>query len=168
MGKIIILEGCDGAGKTNIAENLSKILQIPVFKPYGQDIMRKANNPELVKNKIYEGIIVSKILWLTNSSLIFDRYYPSEFVYSRVFGRPFYENELKEVDIAFSALGSLIVVCYKNNLDDYKDEIIDKKYAFSLMNIYDEFLEWTNCKKLKLNTTDHDINREVHEIMKAL
>lgn len=169
MGKqqIIMFEGEDCSGKTNIAGTLSKILEIPVYKPVGQELMR-GNNLNLIRDKILEGLVVADILKQIGVSLIFDRYYPSEFAYSRALGRIFHEKELKEVDLAFSKLNTFIIICYKNNLDNYNDDIINKNYVLKIQKEYKSFADWTRCQKIFLNTTDQDLNREIKEILQAI
>ena len=102
---VVILEGEDHSGKSDIAKALGRLLRSSPYRPNGQEIMR-GDNLELIKNKILEGITVADILNQTKYSIIFDRYYPSEFVYAKVFNRIFHEKELREVDIAFSKLNT--------------------------------------------------------------
>ena len=74
---IIIVEGIDRVGKTTLCNKLQEELNIPVYKNKGIIQYNKMDNTEET-DKMLKLIDLCN---LTNSSIIFDRFYLSDFVY---------------------------------------------------------------------------------------
>jgi hypothetical protein len=98
--------------------------------------------------------------------VVFDRSYPSEWVYSKVFNRSTDYNLLRKIDDAYSHLGSKIVVTHRSNYDNVTDEFnevvenikkIDEQYY--------SFMSWTNCDTLLLNVDDENLEKQIFEIL---
>lgn len=74
---IIIVEGIDRVGKTTLCNKLKEEFNIPVYKNKGIIQYNKMDNTEET-DKMLKLIDLCN---LTNSSIIFDRFYLSDFVY---------------------------------------------------------------------------------------
>ena len=168
--QIIIFEGPDGCGKTNISLALSEILSIPYFKNTDEwEFFEK--DPDYFKNCItYAAPFLLSYLEQSGASIIEDRGHPSEWVYSRVFNRQTNEFILKKVDQKYAALGTKIIVPvrseYSNVVDQF--ESVDSEKLKQIHAAYMEFLEWTACETLVINVDDENLDRELKEILQFL
>ncbi len=162
---IIFFEGVDKTGKTSIAKELSRVINIPYFK----------NNTE---KKFFSDVEVSKYRWLdqlylyeflkqTHYSAIIDRGYASDIVYTNVFRRDNLDiiNILYDIDYKFSSIGARIIYCYKDEILEKDDiiNIVDNKRE--LESEYAYFLLKTKCKYLELNTTDEALEKQITIIL---
>lgn len=77
---IIIVEGIDRVGKTTLCDKLSEEFGIPIHKYKGLIKYNKMNNTEESDKTL--GLI--QLLKETNSSIIFDRTYFTDFVYGTI------------------------------------------------------------------------------------
>lgn len=170
--QIIVLCGPDRCGKSTIVKRLSERLQIPSFKPKTDKDNFK--HPERFLGQLkyfYTGIV--DYLEQTGQSVILDRSWPDEYVYSQVKKRETHMGTLGLVDEAFAALRARIIVCkrsdYKGWADDNDPELDERKLQeISDKFVYD-FTQWTACKKIMiLNVDDENLDREVTDIEKWL
>ena len=163
---LIIFEGPDLCGKTNIAEEVSRRLGIPVYKSGREhDLFHDKNSQYLtLKYGNYEMI---KILETTNASIMFDRFFPSEWVYSQVYDRNRDLELVMEYDDYWSRLGGKIVWLDKPNMDG-EDELIDGSKYNEIRQKYEEYMLLTNCDVFRLDTTDRDLNGQANKICKFI
>lgn len=170
--KIIILEGPDKVGKTHVAKALSKKLDIPYFKASNEHHAFLNDKKQFLNHLLYADPRVADLLSQTGHSVIFDRSYPSEYAYSRVFNRKTDMNMLSRVDESFAKLNAWIIVCHRTSYDGIIDDIDTSIESTTLSKIdseYQSFLKWTTCKnKMLLNVDDEDLNRELDDIMFVL
>jgi thymidylate kinase len=168
--QIIIFEGPDGCGKTNISLALSDSLGIPYFKNTAEwDFFE--NDPSYFKNCLtYGAPFLLSYLEQSGVSLIEDRGHPSEWVYSRVFNRETDEHILKLVDQKYAELGAKIIVPVRSDYSAVVDqfEVVDVKKLNKIHDAYTEFLDWTVCETLVINVDDENLEREIKEIMQFL
>lgn len=165
MQKVIILDGPDNCGKTNIGKELSKTLGIPYFKN-SDEHKYFLNDPSYFIHAIrYVDTYFTSYLETTGASIILDRAYPSEWVYSHVLGRATDMEILRELDARHAALGSFIVIPYRssyiNHSDDY--QVVND----NIVNIHERYMEfatWTRCRCLMLNVDDENLSREIRDI----
>lgn len=164
--KIFIFDGPDGCGKTNIGMELSKRLSIPYFK--NQDEHRYfRKDPDYFINAVrYVDTYFTSYLESSGASVILDRAWPSEFVYSQVLGRKTDFKVLRELDRRHQKLGTQIVIpvrsSYHSVNDDYQEinENIEKIHQFYL-----KFADWSLCQVQILNVDDENLNQEIKEIL---
>ena len=78
--KIIIIEGHDKSGKTSLIEKLSNELQIPSYKR-----VNTKGSYDFLIDLHYSVDTLTLFLEQSGHSVIFDRLYPSEYVYSKLF-----------------------------------------------------------------------------------
>jgi thymidylate kinase len=160
----IIFIGCDNSGKTTIAKELSKYLNIPYFK----------NNNEKVKNRnylnalYYESILYYNFLKQTGYSCIRDRDYPCEYVYSKIFNRETDDNFILEIDRKYKEINTLFIYLYKDEYKEFKDDFINKEHIELVKKYYKEFLNLTVNRYIKINTTDEDLDRQITIILNSI
>lgn len=173
MKRSIILscEGVDMTGKTQIAQELSRQLNVPYFKntnEWSTDL----KSPSYFKNLlIYGGTFLVDFIHQTRHSVILDRHYPSEWVYSRFFNRDTDENVIRKIDEKFAEAGGKIILCRRKSYDGIQDDLhsyIDSKVLTSLDQLYDEFSKWSKCEILTVWVDDENLEREIQEIMEWL
>jgi thymidylate kinase len=162
---IIIMEGTDKSGKTTISKALSSRIGIPRFK-----VQRDNYNwsPEMNLKYLTEGI--TQFLEQSGSSIILDRWHPSDFVYDRLFKRQSDDIKIMDIDGRLAKLDALLVVCYKTP-EHYEVDLEDADFVnpsmYDEMNdLYKEFISKTKCKVLHLNTSDRDIEEQLSKIIK--
>lgn len=162
---LIIMEGHDMAGKTHIAEALSKKLTVPIVK-----IKRHEKWFDPMMDLIYAGETHCQIAEQTGYSFIYDRLYPSEYAYSRAYGRVTSHEKIMNLDERYAAMDALIVVCYKDPKAYQEDDkaIIEVSKYDSLTMWYKEFKKITKCKFLMLDTTDENLEKQLETILAEL
>ena len=169
--QIIIFEGPDGCGKTNIARALSDNLNVPYFKNESEWEFFE-NDPSYFVNALtYGDPYFLSYLEQTGASVISDRWYPSEWVYSRVFERPTNHAALKTIDERAAKLGSKIIIPFRTDYSSVVDQfesIITTQTLKTIHDMYHEFAQWTNCPTYFLNVDDEDLKREISEITSFL
>ena len=114
---IIIFEGHDMTGKTEIAKALAKELGIPYFKNKAEYDKNYDSSAALK----YQAPFTQKLLEATGQSIIFDRSWPSELIYSQVYERPTYKSILSMLDDRLSRMNSIIFILEKNEEDYLED-----------------------------------------------
>lgn len=169
--QVIIFDGPDGCGKTNIAEALSRALGIPVFKnqfEWDNFDLNSSNNYFISAIK-YQHPYVLSFIKQTGTSVIFDRAHPSEFAYSRVFGRETCEKSIKLCDVMSSGLNAKIIIPYRTSYENVQDEYgVTAEHLRILEHEYREFANITACDVYFLNVDDEDLDRELGEIIDFL
>jgi len=166
MQNLIIWEGCDGCGKTNIAAAVSEKLGIPVYKSGLEDQMfyDKDSQYLVLKHGNYEMI---KLLDVANSNIMFDRFFPSEWVYSQVFNRQQGLDIVLALDEYWSRLGGKIIWLDKPNIEE-SDELVPKSKYNEIRQKYKEYMNLTKCDVLYLDTTDRNLEKQVNLISKFI
>ena len=97
--KIILFDGPDKVGKSSIAKELSKVLDIPYFKFTKHDYWARKEYELATK---FDQPFLAELLRMTGYSLIIDRGYPSEYAYAPVFDRELDEKLILDLDDMFS------------------------------------------------------------------
>lgn len=166
---IIVLDGPDMTGKTQIVAALSKELNVPKFKASSEHEtflskqnlflhqLRHALPREL--DLLEQGCI---------SSIIYDRSWPAEFVYSTFYDRNTDWQILRYVDQRMARLGAKIVICHRSTYKGIVDDIqplIKEKELEKIDSLYREFANWSHCKTMFLNVDDENLEREISEIL---
>lgn len=164
---IIAFEGVDRCGKTEISRELSRQLGLPVFKNTGEWSTDLRDATYFKNLLVYGGTFLIDFLCQVKPSAIFDRYYPSEWVYSRYFNRDTNDDILRKIDQKFSDVGGKIILCrrksYRGIFDDMH-EYLDSQALEALDKVYEDFAKWTKCKVLTLWVDDENLDRQISEI----
>jgi hypothetical protein len=160
--------GPDMTGKSNIAQELSELTGIPVFKNSGE-WKTQLDSPDYFLNLLrFGGPFLMDFIRQTDASVILDRFYPCELVYSRAFSRGTDEKALAWMDKSFAEINGKFIICLR---DDYSD-LVDDQYPdqlptsmlSSLSIHYRNFAKWTKCEYLILKTDDMDLNKQIEKI----
>ena len=169
--RIVFFVGPDMCGKTEISKALSRVTDIPYFKASSEHdafLSSRVSKRELFLNQLrYADPRVMDLLKQTGASVIFDRGFPCEYAYSKVFNRETDTKMLKHLDEQWATLDTRIVLCcrqdYSNVVDDL-DPTVKGETLQQLHDAYMDFTSWTKCKLLKLNVDDENLQREVDEV----
>jgi len=164
---MIAFEGPDRCGKSEISSELARRLGHAYFKntdEWSTDL----RTSEYFKNLlVYGGTFLTTFLEQVKPSVVMDRYYPSEWVYSRVFDRDSNEDLLRKIDTKFSEADGKIIICRRSNYEGIKDDLHDYVDSSALKRLdeeYEKFSMWTSCKVLVLNVDDENLEREIQDI----
>ncbi len=168
----IALIGPDMTGKSNIAQALSNSTGVPVFKNTGEWKTKLSSEDYFVNLLRYGGPFLMDFIKQTDTSVILDRFYPCEMVYSIAFGRETDMGVIDWMDEQFSKIDGKFIICLKKNycglVDDiYPDELPTEKLV-KLDSLYRDFYEYTKCDAYILYTDDEDISSQLSYINDCL
>ena len=165
MQKILFFEGVDKTGKSNIAKCLSEIISAPYFKNTTEKLF--FTDKTITKYRWLDQLYLYEFLKQTGYSVIIDRGFISDLVYTRIFRKKNKETieKLIIVDKLFASIGAKIIYCYKTK-NTFVDDVIDIDKYSSLSNEYDRFLKLSSCEILRLDTTDENIDEQIKRIVK--
>lgn len=170
--QIIIFEGPDGCGKTNISAELSRRTGIPVFKNDGEwsNFGSESAAEYFRLTAQYSYPFALSLIRQTRLSVIFDRAHPSEWAYSRAFGRSRCDDLIARGDELCAALGAKIIIPLRSDYSGVVDEYgVTPTHLQALDGLYREYAERvTKCETLILNVDDENLDRELEEITKFL
>lgn len=153
-------------GKTNIAEAVSSVTHVPVYKSGREhDLFHDPlANYHTLKYANYELI---RMLDITGASVMFDRFFPSEWVYSQVFGRASDLSLVLEYDKYWSSLGGKIVFFDKPEMDG-EDELIPSNRYNEIRSLYQEYMKLTSCDFMYLDTSDKNLGNQVRQTVRFI
>lgn len=164
---MIAMEGADRTGKSEISKELASRLGYAYFKNSGE-WTAELWSTEYFKNVLtYGATLQTDMLCQVRPNLVLDRYYPSEWVYSKVFKRESDEKILTRLDEKFAEAGGRIVICRRKSFDGINDDLhayVDTEVLKELDKKYEEFAAWTKCKVMTLWVDDENLDREISEI----
>lgn len=165
--QVIIFEGPDSSGKSQIGRELSKRINVPYFKNNRESKRILSNlNSECA---VYCGIYMADYLSSTGQNVIIDRFHISEYVYATVYNRETNFNDINTISRILTGIRAKVIYCYKENLDNYNDNHIEKEKIPKIKSIYDEyFLKNCRLQTLKLKTDDQDLGKQVRKILSFL
>lgn len=166
--RIILCEGPDRVGKSEIALALAKKYGIPYIKNTSEWSAGLRNKDYFVNTLRYAEPYFLSYLKQSGASVVLDRSYPSEQVYSEAFGRTTDHDALKFVDEEYAKLGAQIVICHRSSYEGIKDDLfpddIEERKLQELDDLYTNFASKTKCKVLRLNVDDENLSRELEDI----
>lgn len=170
--RLIFFVGPDMCGKTEISKAVSKATGIPYYKATSEHTSflssRVSKNDQFLNQLRFADPRVLDILRQTGHSIVFDRGFPCEYAYSRVMGRETDMVMLKHIDEAYAALDAKIIFCHRSSyagITDDLDPTVGEELLVKLHKVYEEFGAWTQCRMLRLNVDDEDLNREVTDVL---
>jgi len=164
--ELIIFEGPDMCGKTEIAQAVSERIGVPVYKSGLEHDLFHCKNAQYLVLK-YGNYEMIKLLDTTSSSVIFDRFFPSEWVYSQVYERTQDLELCMQYDEYWANLGGKIIWLDKQEMDG-DDELIDKSKYNEIRQKYKNYMSQTKCEVFYLDTTDRNLEEQVNKICKFL
>ena len=150
-----------------MAKELSKRLDVPYFKNARQKMFFEADPGYFVRAMKYGDPYFGDYLKQTGASVIFDRAYPSEWVYAQAFDRETDWEMLRLVDEMYSSLGLKIICPFRSSYAKVKDQFvaIDEQKLWVIHQLYSEFCSWTKCDVLRFCVDDEDIERQMKLIV---
>jgi thymidylate kinase len=169
MNKIIIFEGPDLCGKTEIGKALSKELKMSYFKNTAEH--NSFREDSFTQSAFIESNYLFSLLNQINfpdNGIILDRHMPSEYVYSKVYNRKTNFDLIWETDNKFANLNTTIIYCFKTKYKDFNDEVISFDKIEKIKEMYEDYFSKTKIKVIRLNTTDENLEREIKEIKEKL
>jgi hypothetical protein len=168
---ILSFEGPDRSGKSEISLELSKILGIPRFKNTGEWLENIQSTSYFSNTLTYGNTMLIDFIEQVGCDVIFDRHYPSEWVYSRFFGRETNDVIMSKIDKKLSQMGAKIVICRRRSYNGIQDDLysyIDSNALAQIDLLYEEFTKWTECDVYTLWVDDENLDREIKEIKEWL
>lgn len=161
---LVCFDGPDGCGKTTMARELSKQTSIPYFR-YPSEKFFEADPKHFVDSS-YGDLVIYEFLRQTKASVVFDRSYPSDFVYAQVFDRPLDWKLLRSIDDLAASADLKIVVPYRSSYVRVRDQFasITLERLNQMHQLYLDFGKWTKCNVLRICVDDEDLKRELMEI----
>jgi len=160
--------GPDMTGKSNIAEALSKDINVPVFKNTGEWKTKLSSEDYFVNLLRFGGPFLMDFIKQVDVDVIMDRFYPCELVYSRAFSRETDIEIISWMDEEFSQINGKFIICLKESyeglVDDvYPDQLPTEKLIL-LDELYRDFYKSTKCEAYILYTDDMNIKTQVKKI----
>ena len=170
MSMVILFDGPDKVGKTEMVKELSKRLNVPSFKNESEWKAFSDDHDYFVNALRYGDPYFYNFLKSTGTSVILDRSYPSEWVYSKVYGRKTDQEALRHIDSLAASFGVKIIVPYRTSYDGLHDDMhdIDSEQMKKISDVYIEFIEWTKCNVLRLCVDSEDLDWEMKTILKFI
>lgn len=162
--RLIVFDGPDRTGKTEMAKELARRSGVPYFKNHLET--PNFDDPDYyVRCCEFVESFFLPYLAQTGASLIQDRSYPSEWVYSRAFARRRDDELVRRIDSESARLGTRIIIPHRSSYDGIEDDItsIGPKLQ-QIHDLYAEFADWTLCETLWLDVDDEDLEREMREV----
>lgn len=167
----LIVEGHDGAGKTTICKVLSNKINVPIYKcSKEKTALHFLNKAENIKLSILKWEIPGQLdlIEQCNASVIYDRFFPSEYAYARTLDRQTDDELVFEYDAWWNRLGGKIVFLYKQDCFIEDDELIPSTLFDDIKNEYVNYSMLTACDTLFLDTTDQDLDKQLEKIIRFL
>jgi thymidylate kinase len=163
---VIIFDGPDGCGKTNIAQALSSAIGIPYFKNADEHKYFRSDPNYFIHAIKYVDTYFTSYLERTGSSIILDRAWPSEWIYSSVLSRKTDHDTLKDLDTRYANLNTIIIIPYRTSYDSVNEEYDEVKNKLSEIDAkYREFAKWSQCHTLLMNVDSEDLQHQLHVIV---
>lgn len=170
--QIIFFIGPDKTGKTNIAKALAVCLNVPYFKASSEHTSFCSKRELFINQLRYADMRVFDLINQTKLSVIFDRGYPCEYVYSKVTKRDTDHAMLRAEDDAYASIDAKIIFCYRSSYDGLCDDIDETINSDKLKELSDEYFAfvdtYTKCKVLKLCVDSQNLTEQVSRILKFL
>ena len=166
--QILIFAGPDMCAKTSLSKELSARTGIPYFKASSEHQNFLKTPERFILNTQYADTRMLDFLTQTKHSVILDRSYVCEYVYSSMFKRTRDTETLMSIDRGFARLGAKIIFLKRksyagivDNLNPKINEPVLKEIEF----LYQEFLEsHTACEWYTICVDDYDLSRQMRDI----
>jgi hypothetical protein len=155
-------------GKTQISKALCEALGVPYFKASNEHKTYLKEPKNFVQQLRHADTRLVDFLAQTGASVVMDRAWPCEWVYSQVLDRPTDLEVLRYVDKKFAEINAKVVICVRESFSGWKDDLdpkLNEEMLYRLKDKYLEFRQVTRCESMVLKVDDEDKHREVHNIL---
>lgn len=165
MNNILVIEGPDLCGKSEIGQALSHQYFMGYFKNKTEHNNFK-NNTFLQTAFVEADYLLSllKQVEFKDFGIILDRHIPSEYVYSKVYNRQTDEEAIWKIDRELASMGAVILYCTKTEYKKFDDEVISLDKIETIKKYYEEYFTKTKMRVIRLDTTDENLEREIYEV----
>jgi thymidylate kinase len=165
--RVILMEGADGVGKTEIGRYLANLYGIPYFRmPSQHENWRKGQFKTALE---FDQTYLAEFLMQTNHSVVVDRAWPSEWVYSQVYARDTNWELLEALDSLWMSMEAWIIIPLRRSFERAReDEVVTKSKLPLIQQKYLEFAEWTECNVITFYVDDPVINCSIAEESKLI
>ncbi len=164
--------GPDMTGKSNIAAELSRQINTPVFKNSGEWKTQLESEDYFLNLLRFGGPFLMDFMKQTDANVILDRFYPCELVYSEAFGRSTDMKAISWMDHEFAAAGGKFIICLKKNYEGLVDDVfpdqLPTEKLVEIDQLYKNFHNFTQCECMLLYTDDFNLERQVADILSFL
>lgn len=163
MPTIVIVEGVDRSGKTTVANALSRVLNIPVFrnKEFG------FNDEDHGRGAVYE----TQKMWLMlnmietfDADVILDRFHLSEYVYGMI-ERGYINNNVWKIDERLASLNAIIV--HVRPYDIESSSLLHGKDLTEYEDAFEWVFEYTTSCDVVIGTM-LDVDKIVHDVQELI
>ena len=166
---VTIVEGPDKSAKSTVGNLLAEKLNIPYFK-YSRDKEALSGSEMTSQMLKYADPYFCDFLKQTKMSVVIDRHYVSEWVYSEVLGRETDEAGIRRTDELFSQIPATILIfkrkSYLGVSDD--DPRLDSSTLERISQKYDEFSRWSKCRVLTFEFDEFNPEQMAKTVLKRL
>lgn len=170
--RIVIFIGADMTGKTQIAQALSARTGIPYWKFEGEWSAFKDDPERFSRTVRYGDEYLTSFLRASGASVVKDRGYPCEWVYSRAMDRARDDEAVWHTDARYAALGADLVLCTRSSYAGVRDDMFPTELGperlAQIDGLYKEFAEMTRCRLVRLIVDDEDLDRQLTELRTVL
>lgn len=170
--KICVFEGCDMTGKTQIAQSVAAKLGISYYKASNEHDAFVNKQDYFINSLRFSDTRLVDFIRQTQTSVVFDRCWPSEAVYAQFFNRATDFDVIAKVDNAYAEMGAKIIICTRSSFegiyDDLRPDWIGPQQLLQLNNLYLAYMKSTKCKYMLLNVDDENLERETNEVISFL
>jgi thymidylate kinase len=182
---IIVLEGLNGGGKTTYATALSKVLGVPIYRPFRADALdghgfypdvARMSRAGVPVNSYHEEIYASDVMRVVKPDVILDRSMPSAILYGQVNGN--LPTEKGDIDYLFELwdnnmfqAGAQLVWLECSNYEVAKQRCSHEKMPLNigqfqkLSNLSQKIFTKVKFSKMKINTEITPVEAGVRRIM---
>lgn len=167
----IFICGPDMCGKTQIAKELSRRINVPYFKPSDERLTFLNNQENFINHLRFSDPRMVDFLSQTGHRAIFDRGFPCEWVYSKYFDRQTDMDALRYIDSSHSRMETLVVITYRSSYQGITDDLDSRISSGELEKIerlYRDFSGWTGCETFFLNVDSENLDEEVNSIISKM
>lgn len=171
---LIIVDGCDGSGKTTLSKMISERLKLPVIHPFHNVFVQTNEQISLWAQSQY--VTIKQLHEATKFDCIFDRFYSTEWVYNYFKHRNYDTSYLNDIDDYFSKQDCFY--CYLHpNAETVLARMIEKDEKWvpqkmesveCLLKWYGKFFDWTHMIKFSVETDTLSKDECVEKILKMV
>ncbi len=164
--QIIIFDGPDGCGKTNIARALAGALGIVYFKNADEHKYFRSDPNYFINAVRYVDTYFTSYLEVSRASVILDRAWPSEWIYSQALGRSTDMGMLLSLDARHATLNTIIISPFRSSYEGINDEYPEINQRLDRIDdLYCQFAEWSKCHILRINVDSEDLQQQLQIIL---
>jgi hypothetical protein len=150
---ILCICGSDKIGKSFLIKELSKYINIPSYKAKNEQLDFVSSQDKFLQHLYWSDTRQLDLLEQLGFSIIMDRGWPCEWVYSRLYRRKTDDDQLFKNDTRYATLGTNIIFCYRNSYEGLQDDLdpnLTSKNLQKIHDLYEEFFKLTKCKVTRI------------------